>query len=125
MNYAIGYQFHGGYAEYMPLNATTVRFGPVHKIPAGLSYDVAAIAEPLACVINGLEMSRITLGDTVAVIGAGPAGIMLMKLARSFGAARVIGVQRSRARIPRRSGSAAQTRSSARRTATRWLRCWI
>ena len=100
INYAIGYQFHGGYAEYMPLNATTVRFGPVHKIPDGLSFEVAALAEPLACVINGLEMCRIGLGDTVAVIGAGPAGIMLMKLARSFGASRVIGVQRSRARIP-------------------------
>ena len=100
INYAIGYQFHGGYAEYMPLNATTVRFGPVHKIPDGLSYEVAAIAEPLACVINGLEMSHIKLGDTVAIIGAGPAGIMLMKLARSFGASRVLGVQRSRARIP-------------------------
>jgi L-iditol 2-dehydrogenase len=100
VNYAIGYQFHGGYAEYMPLNATTTRFGPVHKIPEGLSFDVAAIAEPLACVINGLEMCRIGLGDTVTVIGAGPAGIMLMKLARSFGASRVIGVQRSRARVP-------------------------
>ncbi len=100
VNYAIGYQFHGGYAEYMPLNATTVRFGPVHKIPEGLSYEVAALAEPLACVINGLEMSQIRLGDTVVVIGAGPAGIMLMKLARSFGATSVIGVQRSRVRIP-------------------------
>lgn len=99
VNYAIGYQFHGGYAEYMPLNATTVRFGPVHRIPEGLSFEVAALAEPLACVINGLEMSRITLGDTVAVIGAGPAGLMMMKLARSFGATRVIGVQRSRARV--------------------------
>lgn len=100
INYAIGYQFHGGYAELMPLNATTVRFGPVRKIPDGLSYEVAAIAEPLACVINGLEMSYIKLGDTVTVIGAGPAGIMMMKLARSFGASRVIGVQRSRGRIP-------------------------
>jgi L-iditol 2-dehydrogenase len=99
INYAIGYQFQGGYGEYMPLNGLTVRVGPVHLIPDGLSYDVAALAEPLACVINGLEMCRIGLGDTVAVIGAGPAGIMMMRLARSFGATRVIAVQRSRARV--------------------------
>jgi len=99
INYAIGYQFPGGFAEYMPLNARTVRFGAVHHIPDALSYDQAALAEPLGCVINGLEMCDIKLGDTVVVIGAGPAGCMTMKLARSFGALEVIAVQRSRARL--------------------------
>ncbi len=99
INYAIGYQFQGGFAEYMPLNGLTVREGPVHLIPEGLSCDEAALAEPLACCINGLEMSDIRLGDTVVVIGAGPAGCMLMRLARSFGALRVLAVQRSRSRV--------------------------
>jgi L-iditol 2-dehydrogenase len=98
-NYAIGYQFPGGFAEYMLLNATTVRYGAVHHIPAALSYDEATLAEPLACCINGLELARIALGDTVVVIGAGPAGCMLMRLARSFGATRVLAVQRSRRRL--------------------------
>ena len=75
INYAIGYQFPGGFAEYMPLNATTVRYGAVHHIPATLSYDEATLAEPLACCINGLELARVALGDTVVVIGAGPAGL--------------------------------------------------
>ncbi|MFH1086310.1 MAG: zinc-binding dehydrogenase, partial [Chloroflexota bacterium] len=57
------------------------------------------LAEPLGCCINGLELCNVKLGDTVAVIGAGPAGCMLMRLARSFGALRVIAVQRSRARL--------------------------
>ena len=99
INYAIGYQFAGGFSQYMLLNATTLRFGAVHRIPDGLSYDQAAIAEPLGCCINGLEMCNITLGDTVVVIGAGPAGCMLMRLARSYGATKVIAVQRSRARL--------------------------
>jgi len=99
INYAIGYQFQGGFAEYIPLNGLTVRLGPVHRIPGSLSYDVAALAEPLACCINGVEMCDIHLGDTVVVIGAGPAGCMLMRLARSLGAARVLAVQRSRARV--------------------------
>ncbi|MBC7234769.1 MAG: alcohol dehydrogenase catalytic domain-containing protein [Chloroflexi bacterium] len=99
INYAIGYQFPGGLAEYMMLNARTLRFGAVHPIPLALSYDQATLAEPLGCCINGLELAQIKLGDTVVVIGAGPAGCMLMRLARSFGAIRVIGVQRSRARV--------------------------
>ncbi|MHB0857278.1 MAG: alcohol dehydrogenase catalytic domain-containing protein [Anaerolineae bacterium] len=99
VNYAIGYQFPGGFAEYIPLNGVTVRHGAVHHIPAGLSYDEATLAEPLGCCLNGLEMSRIHLGDTVAVIGAGPAGCMLMRVARSLGAVRVLAVQRSRARV--------------------------
>lgn len=98
-NYAIGYQFPGGFAEMMPLNAITVRFGAVHHIPENLSYDEASLAEPLACVINGLELCRIALGETVVVIGAGPAGCMLMRLARSYGATRVLAVQRSAARM--------------------------
>jgi len=98
-NYAIGYQFPGGFSQYMVLNAMTLRFGAVHHIPESLTYDEAAIAEPLGCCINGLEMCQIKLGDTVAVIGAGPAGCMLMRLARSFGATRVIAIQRSRPRL--------------------------
>ena len=93
-NYAIGYQFPGGFAEYMPLNGLTLRYGAVHHIPQGLSYEVASLAEPMGCCINGLELCNIKLGDTIVVIGAGPAGCMLMQLARSFGAAQVIAVQR-------------------------------
>ena len=99
INYAIGYQFPGGFAEYIPLNGLTLRHGAVHHIPAALTYDEATLAEPLGCCINGLELCQLKLGDTVVVIGAGPAGCMLMRLARSFGATRVLAVQRSRRRV--------------------------
>jgi L-iditol 2-dehydrogenase len=107
-NYAIGYQFPGGFAGLMPLNATTVLFGAVHHIPTNLGYDEAALAEPLACVVNGLEACHIALGETVVVIGAGPAGCMLMRLSHSYGATRVLAVQRSPARmeVARRLGGA-------------------
>lgn len=98
-NYAIGYQFPGGFAEYMPLNALTLRYGPVHAIPDALDYDAATLAEPLGCCLNGLELSHLSPGCTVVVIGAGPAGCMLMRAARLYGAVRVIAVQRSRARL--------------------------
>ncbi|OIN98093.1 L-threonine 3-dehydrogenase [Candidatus Desantisbacteria bacterium CG_4_10_14_0_8_um_filter_48_22] len=99
INYAIGYQFQGGFAEYIPLNATTVKYGPVHKIPSGLSYEEAALAEPLACCINGLELSQVKLGDSVVVIGAGPIGCMLVIMAKVMGAKKVMIAQRSKKRL--------------------------
>ncbi|MDN5311997.1 MAG: L-iditol 2-dehydrogenase [Thermoanaerobacteraceae bacterium] len=99
INYALGYQFPGGFAEYVLLNSLVVNYGPVHKIPANVSYDEAALAEPLACVLNGLELSNIKLGDTVVIIGAGPVGCMMIEVARHMGATKIIMVQRSRPRL--------------------------
>lgn len=99
INYAMGYQFDGGFAEYVLLNRMVVNFGPVHKIPDHVSYDEAALAEPLGCVLNALELSSIKLGDTVVIIGAGPIGCMIIGVARMMGATKIIVVQRSRPRL--------------------------
>ncbi|HWR22739.1 MAG TPA: zinc-dependent dehydrogenase [Feifaniaceae bacterium] len=98
-NYALGYQFQGGFAQYLPLNGMVVNFGPVHKIPDSVGYDEAALAEPLACVLNALELSGIRLGDDVVIIGAGPIGMMIIEVARKMGARKIIVVQRSRPRL--------------------------
>ncbi len=98
-NYAMGYQFAGGFAEYVLLNRIVVNYGPVHKIPDHVSYDEAALAEPLGCVLNALELSNIQLGNTVVVIGAGPIGCMIIGVAKKLGATKVIVVQRSRPRL--------------------------
>lgn len=99
INYAMGYQFAGGFAEYLLLNKTVVNFGPVHKIPDHVSYDEAALAEPLACVLNALELAPVKLNDTVALIGAGPIGMMLCHVAKAMGAAKVILINRSMPRL--------------------------
>jgi L-iditol 2-dehydrogenase len=99
INYAIGYQFPGGFAEYIALNETTVRYGPIHEIPANLDYETAALAEPLACCVHGLELVGVTPADTIVIIGAGPAGCLLAQLARHMGATKVIVAQRSPARL--------------------------
>jgi L-iditol 2-dehydrogenase len=99
INYAMGYQFDGGFAEYVLLNRMVVNYGPVHKIPDNVTYDEAALAEPLGCVLNALELSSIKLGDTVVIIGAGPIGCMIIGVVRRMGAAKVIVVQRSRPRL--------------------------
>jgi len=99
INYALGYQFQGGFAELLPLNQITVNYGPVHHIPDGISYETATLAEPLACCLNGLERSFLKPGDRVLIIGAGPAGILLAEAATALGATLVILAQRSRARL--------------------------
>ena len=87
---SIGYEFDGGLAEFMVVPASAVRAGCVNNVPDGVSFEEAAIAEPLACVINGQELVGINSGDTVVVIGAGPVGCLHAGLARACGAAKVI-----------------------------------
>ncbi len=99
INYAIGYQFPGGFQERMVLNATTLNYGPVTPIPDTLSFAEAAIAEPLACAINGLELAQFALGKSLCIIGLGPIGCMMLELSRVFGASKVFAAQRSRQRL--------------------------
>lgn len=87
---AIGYHFDGGFAQYMIVPEVAVRNGCVNKIPEGVDFDSAALAEPLACVINGQQLSRVEMGDTVLILGAGPIGCLHAELARNIGAAKVI-----------------------------------
>lgn len=99
INYAIGYQFPGVFAEYVLLNAITVQFGPVTPLPDSVTYEQAALAEPLGCAINGLELVNLHLGQSVVLIGAGPIGCLMIDLARIMGASQVIVIQRSRRRL--------------------------
>ncbi|MFC4779365.1 alcohol dehydrogenase catalytic domain-containing protein [Paenibacillus sp. GCM10023252] len=98
INYAMGYQFAGSFADYVLLNRMMTSYGPIHQIADHVSYEEAALAEPLACVLNGLELSNVKLGETVVVIGAGPIGCMLCEVAAKMGA-RVLLVNRSRPRL--------------------------
>ena len=99
INYAMGYQFQGGFAQYIPLNKTVMNYGPVHKIPDQMSYEEAALAEPLGCVLNALELAPVQLGDTVVVIGAGAIGCMMSNVIKQMGASKLILVQRSKPRL--------------------------
>ena len=99
INYAMGYQFPGSFAEYVLLNKTMLNFGPVHKIPDHMSWEEGALAEPLACVLNAVEFTGIKLGDTVVVMGAGPIGCMIIPVALMSGATKVIAINRSPGRL--------------------------
>jgi L-iditol 2-dehydrogenase len=87
---SIGYEFDGGFAEYMAVPAVAVRAGCVNAVPDALSATEAALAEPLACVINGQELLRVGPEDDVVVMGAGPVGCLHVGLARARGARKVL-----------------------------------
>jgi L-iditol 2-dehydrogenase len=99
VNYAIGYQIPGSFAQYMKLPKLVLDEGPVTPFSDKLTYDHAALAEPLACAINGLELVNMSLGKSIAIIGMGPIGCMMIDLARIMGATKVICAQRSRKRM--------------------------
>jgi L-iditol 2-dehydrogenase len=86
---AIGYEHPGGFAEYMAVPEEMLGDGSVNILPANISFHEAAICEPCACAINGQELSRVSSGDVVLIIGSGALGCMHIAIARSFGASKV------------------------------------
>jgi L-iditol 2-dehydrogenase len=87
---SMGYQYPGGFAEFMIVPQQVLAVDGLNRIPDSLSYAEASLAEPLACVLNGQELARVGEGDTVVVIGSGPIGCLHVRLARARGAAQVI-----------------------------------
>ena len=94
----IGFSMDGAFAEYVRIPARAVQLGNVQRIPDDVDDLAAALTEPLACIVNGQEALHIGAGDTVAVIGAGPIGILHAELARAQGA-RVLLLNRSPQRL--------------------------
>jgi len=85
-----GYDWDGGFAEVVRVEGKVLKAGCVIPIPDGLEDRQAALAEPISCALNCLELSPVTPGDTVAIMGAGPLGVILTNLARLHGAGTVI-----------------------------------
>jgi L-iditol 2-dehydrogenase len=81
---------NGAYAEYIRVPARIVEKNTL-KVPDGVPFEYAALTEPLACVVRGLEESGAKAGDVMVVIGAGPIGLMFMHVAELSGV-RVIAV---------------------------------
>ena len=88
---------NGAYAEYLLVPERVVRLN-LHSIPAGTSFVAAALTEPLACAVHGIDACTITSDDTVAIIGCGPLGLLLAATAKLRGA-RVLATGRGRDRL--------------------------
>jgi L-iditol 2-dehydrogenase len=87
---AFGYEYDGGFQEFVRVPEVAIRRGNVFKAPQGFSFEVLALIEPLACCYNGNRRSQIKVGDTVVIMGAGPIGLMHLQLARLAGASKII-----------------------------------
>ncbi len=81
----LGIYIDGGFSRYnvAPRSA-------VYKIPSDMRWEDAVLVEPVSCAINGANRARINVGDTVAIIGAGPMGLIWTQLAKWRGAGLII-----------------------------------
>lgn len=79
---APGWGIDGAFAEYVKMPAWLL-----HKIPNNVSFEEAAVTEPVAVAVNAvLERTKVEPGDFVAVLGCGPLGLIAAQLARAVGA---------------------------------------
>ncbi len=85
---------NGAYAEFLRVPARIVEKNTL-AVPDGVMFRHAALTEPLACVVRGLEESGAGFGDSMVVIGAGPIGLMFIHAASLMGIAVVAVVKRA------------------------------
>jgi L-iditol 2-dehydrogenase len=87
---ALGYDYPGGFAEFVKIPATAVAQGNVIPIPASLAIERAALVEPLSCCLNGQEYLAAQPGDRALVLGAGPIGLMHASILKARGCEPII-----------------------------------
>lgn len=96
---AFGISYDGGFEEYMKIPYEAVIHGNVIRIPEGMSYEEAVLAEPFSCCFNSFQMLQTKPTDYVLIIGAGPIGAMHAILHQRAGAAKVIMADLSASRL--------------------------
>lgn len=79
---------YGAYAEFIRIPAHVHRQN-CHPLPKNLSFEAAALMEPLACCIYGMNQASLTLDETVLILGDGPIGLMMVCLAKHRGARKI------------------------------------
>lgn len=90
---AVGVTRPGGMAEY------TVAPEKAAFLVGGLPMEEGAFVEPLSCVLHGIEKAHIKLADNVLILGAGPIGMLLCRMAKLQGAATITQVDKNQARL--------------------------
>jgi L-iditol 2-dehydrogenase len=96
---------NGAYAEYLVVPERIARRNLL-RVPDGLPSIVAALVEPLACCLHGVERAGVQPGDEVAVLGAGPIGLMLCAcVADAGGRPVVVGGRQERRALTREFGA--------------------
>ena len=84
----LGTALDGGFAEYI-----TVPEDLVYLVEENVSYEAAAMTEPISCCLHGFDLTDIRMGDTVMIVGTGNIGLIMVQLAKHAGAAKIIAVE--------------------------------
>lgn len=82
---ATGVNYNGGFAEYC-----VVLEKQVFILPDSVPFEEAAMCEPVACCLHGIDLSQIQCGDTVLIVGGGTIGMIMLQLAQMSGATRIV-----------------------------------
>lgn len=82
---AVGVTMDGGFADWCVVPAAQCV-----PVPAGVDPELAALAEPLACCLHGIDRAAICPGETVLILGGSTIGLMMLQLARLSGASKVV-----------------------------------
>lgn len=82
---AIGVTRDGGFAQYSRIPASQA-----FKLEPTVPWEAAAMAEPLACCLHGIDLAGIQVGDKVCVVGGGAIGLLMVQLAKLSGASQII-----------------------------------
>lgn len=84
--FGLGHGIDGGFAEFVRIPRQIVDIGGICTLSPAISFEQAAMAEPLSCCLAAARQAGVQAGDTVAVLGAGPMGLFHLKVARYAGA---------------------------------------
>ena len=90
---AIGVTRPGGMAQHVCAPEKNVF--PIGNLP----FESAAFMEPLSCVLHGIQRAKIALADKIAILGAGPIGLLMLKVIKNMGSTPVTVVDRNRSRV--------------------------
>lgn len=91
---SLGHNINGGMAEYV-----RVKKEKVFSIPDSVSFNAAALCEPISCCLHCIDRCNIRYGDTVAILGAGSMGLILAQLAAHSNAAKVVVVASTKSKL--------------------------
>ncbi len=81
------YRRHGAFAEYV-----AVPHHILYRVPPGVSFEQAAMVEPVAVAAHAVGLTPIAVGDTAVVVGAGMIGLGLVQVLRAAGCSRIVAV---------------------------------
>jgi (R,R)-butanediol dehydrogenase/meso-butanediol dehydrogenase/diacetyl reductase len=98
-----GFAWDGAFAEY----GVFPEYG-IHRLPDSVSDDAGTFVEPLAVALHAVNRAQMKVGATVAVVGAGPIGLLVMQAARAVGASQVFVIEplKERREIAAKTGAA-------------------